>query len=1133
MRICKLFIISCLYLLVTLSASSQDNRTLETRVADLLSQIPATNIQYTDKLMSDFYSLGDAGMIQICNQVIPIGSGDDVRPRFAVESLSRYLSQYGKDSEKARWEEICINYAINKSDYSVKDFFMKQLQFVGSDRSVEAMKVFLSDKDICSPALAVISSVGGSLAEKVLSEALRDKTLPNAAAIMNTLALMRSDIAINEFIAWSSNSDKNIKASAYNAMAQTGNPLALPVLSDAAKAVSYRWERTGATVSLLLYAKTAGEKGDVKAMDKICKTIISKCNTRDNIQYKTSALEILVNYYGYEAMPYLIEAASNSDKSYRNAAYRFSLSVPGTAVTRKWIEYWPDAQQVAKPEIINMLGLRKDALAIPLISASLSDSDIGIRKEASAAIVSLSGPESIPALLDYMMKFDLTGDQESSKSALMTVLDNRRMPLLLPVLKDGNAAAKKSAIELFAWSKKQEYFSEVLPYTSSDEEMVKAAAYKALGDLAGPSDQQKLIDLLFKTDNNFFITDVQSALANAANQTNDPEKRSEVLLNALADSKQSTKIIPVLARTGGMLALSTVLKEFEKGDAGMRDICFKALTSWKDYSASSALYEICASRNKTYEGAAFDGYVRQIRTAPVSDEQRLLMYRKIMPYAMSSDRKNQVVSDIGNLKTYQALFFVSDYLDDPSVSASAAKSIMYIALPGNDSKVGMYGSNVREILGKAMNQVKGPESEYDKELISKYIKAMPPDDGFVTMFNGRDLTGWQGLVENPVLRARMKPAELAQKQIEANKKMFENWSVKDGCIWFNGSGDNLCSVKLYGDFELLVDWKITKKGDSGIYLRGSPQIQIWDTSRTEVGAEVGSGGLYNNQINPSKPLKVADNPVGDWNSFRIIMIGEKVSVWLNGILVVDNVILENYWDRKIPIFRKEAIELQAHGNELAFRDIYVREIKDKEYILTPEENSEGFVVLFNGHNLDGWVGDKVANVVEDGMIVTRAEIQKGGNIYTEKEYADFIFRFDFLLTPGGNNGLGIRSPLSGDAAYVGMELQILDNTTTVFGKLQPYQMHGSLYGVIPAKTGYLKPVGEWNSEEVIVVGTKVKVILNGTVILDGDIAEASKNGTMDKNNGHTGLKNKTGHIGFLYHTSVVRFRNIRIKDLSK
>jgi hypothetical protein len=165
------------------------------------------------------------------------------------------------------------------------------------------------------------------------------------------------------------------------------------------------------------------------------------------------------------------------------------------------------------------------------------------------------------------------------------------------------------------------------------------------------------------------------------------------------------------------------------------------------------------------------------------------------------------------------------------------------------------------------------------------------------------------------------------------------------------------------------------------------------------------------------------------------------------------------------------------------------------------------------------------------MIVVKPSGGSGGNLYTEKEYADFIFRFEFQLTPGANNGLGIRAPLTGDAAYAGMELQILDDTAPVYANLQPYQYHGSVYGVIPAKTGYLNPVGEWNYEEVIVKGTQIKINLNGTTIVDGDIAGPRDNGTMD-HNAHPGLKNKTGHIGFLGHGSELKFRNIRIKDLS-
>ena len=191
----------------------------------------------------------------------------------------------------------------------------------------------------------------------------------------------------------------------------------------------------------------------------------------------------------------------------------------------------------------------------------------------------------------------------------------------------------------------------------------------------------------------------------------------------------------------------------------------------------------------------------------------------------------------------------------------------------------------------------------------------------------------------------------------------------------------------------------------------------------------------------------------------------------------------------------------------------------------------GFKELFNGKNLDGWVGNKDSYKAIDGMIVVDPNGGgSGGNLFTVDQYSDFVLRFEFQLTPGGNNGLGIHAPLEGDAAYVGKELQILDNTAEKYANLQPYQYHGSVYGIIPAKRGFLNQVGEWNKQEVIVKGSKIKIILNGTTIVDGDFVEASKNGTMD-NKEHPGLERTRGHIGFLGHGDVVRFRNIRLKDL--
>lgn len=194
--------------------------------------------------------------------------------------------------------------------------------------------------------------------------------------------------------------------------------------------------------------------------------------------------------------------------------------------------------------------------------------------------------------------------------------------------------------------------------------------------------------------------------------------------------------------------------------------------------------------------------------------------------------------------------------------------------------------------------------------------------------------------------------------------------------------------------------------------------------------------------------------------------------------------------------------------------------------LSDEEAKEGFVSLFDGKTMDGWQGDVKGYVPKDGVMICKP----GGNVYTNKEYADFVFRFEFKLVPNANNGVGIRTPMGVNAAYHGMELQILDDSGSAYRTLQPYQYHGSIYGVVPCKRGHQKPVGEWNTQEIYAKGDHIKVTLNGTVIVDADLSKIDENNTIDHQK-HPGLHNKKGYIGFLGHGSVVEFRNIRIKEL--
>lgn len=413
--------------------------------------------------------------------------------------------------------------------------------------------------------------------------------------------------------------------------------------------------------------------------------------------------------------------------------------------------------------------------------------------------------------------------------------------------------------------------------------------------------------------------------------------------------------------------------------------------------------------------------------------------------------------------------------------------------------------------------------------------AAEPPEGFTPLFNGKDLTGWIGMPHFDPNKLAAMPAEERTKQIETwTADAKQHWSVDGEDLVNDGHGAYLTTEKEYGDIELLIDYKTVAQADSGIYLRATPQVQIWDYTEAggkwKLGADKGSGGLWNNSAGAKgkDPLVLADKPFGEWNHFRIRQIGDKTSVWLNDKLVVDNAAMENFWDRTRPLAAKGPIQLQTHGGEIRWKNIFIREIPAEEAnALLEKQNAEGFTTLFNGKDLTGWEGAVDNYEVKEGAIVCKPG--HGGALYTTEEYADFVARVEFKLPPGGNNGLAIRFPGQGNPAYEGMcELQVLDNDHPMYASLDQRQYHGSAYGFAPAQRGYLRPVGEWNFEEVTVKGTTITVELNGTKILDTDLSKVTE---VMANSPHPGRDLKVGHFGFAGHNDPVEFRNVSIKKI--
>jgi HEAT repeat protein len=982
----------------------------------------------------------------------------------------------------------------------------------------------------------VLVRIGGMDAVKALSDALsnangeRQIALVQALGETQALSGIRYTPAINTITSLAGSGQSDLQKAVLYSLSVIADASSDKILFSAAASANYRYEPTNALENYVRYLSNLMSVSQA-SVAKSSKNLLKSTSEDIQIAAKTAALELYVLSAGDKAISEVIAALGSKQKAYREAALKFSVQIASPKMYEALMkEAKREKNQDIQAELITAFGNRNDQAAYPFVTKALSSSNSTLRCAAIVAAGKLGGQDAVSPIVTAMN----TDDEKvvaTGKSTLLS-LQSAKLPeaTAAAIPQTSSAAAKTAFLEILASRRDERQIETVYAQTTATDGTVRLAAAKALSALATEKDVLRIARLIDAAAQNGEKAELQNALFAAVAGLPQAEQTKSVSTQLTASSHPEA-YYNVLAMIGGQDALDIVLAGFNSDNKQASSSAFEALTRCNDAKVIPVLFKIASSDTTgEYFDKALTAFVSKTTSSKNTPEQKLILLRNALEIATTPGQKSSIIKQIGQTGTFIGLVTSGHYLsdDNKAVQQAAVQAVRTIALKHPE----YYGRLVTDIIHKAISVNADAEADYQKQALLKHWESLPKDEGFVSMFNGHDLTGWKGLVENPIVRSKMTPKQLAEKQTEADKIMRRDWQVKDGLLIFEGKGhDNLCSAKDYSDFEMYVDWRIASGGDAGIYLRGAPQVQIWDVARRKVG----SGGLYNNKkpFNPSNPLVVADNPANEWNSFYITMIGEKVTVYLNGQLVVDNTTLENYWDRSQVIFPKDAIELQAHGSRVEYRDLYVREIvRPEPYQVSDAEKKDGFVPLFNGIDMSGWIGNLKDYYAKEGQIVCDPKKGGRGNIYTDKEYSDFIMRFDFQLSSGANNGLGIRTPLEGDAAYVGMELQILDNEADVYKNLRVYQYHGSVYGVLPSKRGFLKPVGEWNTQEVIAKGNRITVTLNGTVILDGDIAEASKNftETADHKN-HPGLSNKKGYIGFLGHGSLLAFRNLRIKEL--
>ena len=1099
--------------LVPFAAGAQDarQRTAATIVADGLNQLPAQNPKAFDAVMQELAATGAEGIRMMAGMLVPAAEGKNAAVEYAINGVVSYATAAGRE-ELAREVRAGLVAAVEAcTDKPNQAFLLSQLQLCATAAEAPVFVKYASDKYLADYAVRGLISTPGT--DGAILALIEQSPVPQAL-LAYAAAEKRLAAAEPALLKWAADpaADDATKEAVYNALARCGGEASLATLAAAAKAAGYTFtesDAAGAYVSLL--ARLAAE-GNAKAL--AAAKALRKAGMPQNI--RIAGLEIALRADAKKRTQEVLATLKDTDRNYRCAALdcaaEFADDDLYAAIARKLPSLKDDA---AKTDIISWFGSRHAASQAGTVIAAIASPDPELALAAIRAAGRIGGQEALDALIAQ-----LDGPHAREASAALAAFNGKPNAAFAAAL-DGAPRTQANALKLVAMRRITTAADKVFALLESPDAAVRAAAYDALAGVASPKDFERLCDLLDKAQE-ADVKALQAGLKNAlARET--PAAQYEKTMARIASAPAKARYYPLLAQAASKEAIDALLA------ADDREAAFAALLTVENPAMVDVLYDL-ARRNPAWTDAALARYTEFMTASADTGVRKYQLYRRALELNPSAKVQNKLLKALAKTPEFPVLVLAVKYLDNPATAETAALAVKTAAAKNPD----MGGEIVASALKKAQEvYAELAKSDADAGYAVDEIKgllAKLPAEGFVPASLAPE--AWKAVAGDPDARRAMKPKALAKAQQEADAAAAGTWSAADGVLTGATGAPTLGSAKEYENFSLIVEWKTD--GEAGLGIRSIPQIALGGRN---------AGALTGNMLHENTAPAAANRP-GEWNTMEVRVVNDRVTVVLNGITTCNNVILENTCNREIPAYTEGQILLVGGTAPVSFREMYVRELPPTpRFELSPEEAAEGFEVLFDGTSMHKWTGNTTNYVPLDGTIYVTAQYGGSGNLYTKKEYADFILRFEFqFVQEGVNNGIGIRTPMGVDAAYHGMEIQILDHDAPIYKNLREYQQHGSVYGIIPAKRVKFPSLGTWNVEEIRAVGDRITVTVNGEVILDGDIREAcqghnvapdggKKNPyTVDHRN-HPGLFNASGHIGLLGHGPGIKFRNIRIKEL--
>lgn len=909
-------LLAVLTLFISIGTAQEKSVGLQTEIQKILQKYPAQNAADLDKLSYEILQMGKDGLLSICRLLVPPGKADDSRVRFALGGLTTYVNRTGKEEQRKLYAKTVIKALESEGDKNVKAFLIRQLQRCGKKESVRFLKRYLSDPILGEPAVQALLTIGSNEAETILLRSLNAVPQNNKALVIKALGELRSQRAVRKILEYSSTRDRELLNVTLFALANIGDSRAEEVLNKMAVTAG-PYERAQAPSLYLLYAQRLAEHGKKQLCVNICREFIRSYMSPQESHIACAALAVMVAVLGEKSLEDILAAMDSTSKEFRMKALELSDRIPGQEATTRWLERLENSRPEVRAEIIGMLGKRGDTSVLPLLLSELKSEVRPVRLAAIPAVVNL-GDSTVLNELWPMLQFDSKEELEVLKLALLRFSTPLIVPEAARIMLDVPPLARMVLIEILAERRAKEFVDVVFSQAKTEDETLREAVLTALERLAGEEDLPRLVDMLLGATETREILLLQNAVVASANLNENKESRADLLLAALETSEGKTHLdlLRILPRIGGTKALHSVIEKTGSEDARIKSVAVYSLAAWPDIDALEAVLSvILTTENPTFRYVSLQGYIRLIQGAELMPEEQYLLLSDVFDAAVELEDKKVILSGLSRIKSKQSLRYVAAFLQDPELQSNAARAVTRMALPGDEEELGLVGSDVEA----ALKQTAGIVQDIDMvNRIKDYLGVLWEQDGFVSLFNGKDLSGWMGNTSG----------------YEADEGKL--------IVLPNRRGGNLYTEKEFSDFILRFEFKLTPGANNGLGIRApldgdaaymGMELQILDNS-AEKYKDLKSYQFHGSIYGVVSAKRGYLKPVGEWNEEEVLARGKRITVKLNGTVIVDadisDAIRNGTLDgREHPGLRRKTghIGFLGHGSHVEFSRIWIKELK--------------------------------------------------------------------------------------------------------------------------------------------------------------------------------------------------------------